>query len=241
VDAKWTASRQLDVVIANRSSAPTLFTAENGSSYYPFEAVFAYGEVKSTYYSAKRPIHQLVESTQLIRRELIREKTPLDYIGGMRLGHGLKASAGSWTYRNPLFSFAFFASANDFAISQVAELYRTTAAANLPQLVIFLDRGFIANHRLYYSPTGNTIERRGINLHPEFSSPGVNERNGWLFLEFDQAKSVPAASFGTLVFALLHHLERCELTIPDMVKYLQPLFCFTSIAMVAEMDGTSPS
>ena len=53
VDLDWKVSPQLDVIIADASVAPAIFRSENGTEYFPYEAVHAVGEVKATYRKAK--------------------------------------------------------------------------------------------------------------------------------------------------------------------------------------------
>src|SRR5215510_12900431 len=66
VDSRLNFSSQLDVVIADNKGAPILFKAEDGTEYYPYESVYAIGEVKSTYYKSKKYIHEFSKSIDSI-------------------------------------------------------------------------------------------------------------------------------------------------------------------------------
>ncbi len=46
VDARWASSSQLDVVIADNLGASVLFRTAAGTEYFPYESVYAVGEVK---------------------------------------------------------------------------------------------------------------------------------------------------------------------------------------------------
>ena len=74
VDEQLHESSQLDVIIANNTGSPILFRAENGSEYFPFEGVYAFGEVKSSYENSKRYIHAFSDTLKKIRSQLHREQ-----------------------------------------------------------------------------------------------------------------------------------------------------------------------
>jgi len=73
VDEQLHESSQLDVIIANNIGTPLLFRAENGSEYFPYEGVYAIGEVKSSYDNSKRYIHAFSDTLKEIRTQLHRE------------------------------------------------------------------------------------------------------------------------------------------------------------------------
>jgi hypothetical protein len=54
VDKALSTSSQLDIIIADNSGSPVLFTSENGTEYFPYESIYSFGEIKSTYYAAKK-------------------------------------------------------------------------------------------------------------------------------------------------------------------------------------------
>lgn len=73
VDSRLTSRPQMDVVIADNSGSPVLFMAENGTEYFPYEPVYAIGEVKSTYYRRARHIDKFADNVARLRAELQRE------------------------------------------------------------------------------------------------------------------------------------------------------------------------
>lgn len=99
VDEQLHQSSQLDVIIANNTGAPILFRAENGSEYFPYEGVYAIGEVKSSYYKSEKYIHTFSGNLKKIQDKLQR--------GSFRAAPAFRLSP--LPYGNPLFSFMFFA------------------------------------------------------------------------------------------------------------------------------------
>jgi len=63
VDSSLETSPQLDVIIVDNFGAPRLFEAKNGTEYFPYESVYAIGEIKTTYYKSQKCIHELLPST----------------------------------------------------------------------------------------------------------------------------------------------------------------------------------
>lgn len=54
IDSNNRVSPQLDIVIADNFSLPSLLTTRDGTEYIPITSVYAIGEVKSTYYQSQR-------------------------------------------------------------------------------------------------------------------------------------------------------------------------------------------
>ena len=144
VDSKLTQSPQLDVVIADNSDAPILFATENGTEYFPYEAVYTVGEIKSTYYKNKKHVEAFANTVARIKGQLKREPTPATYMGSdinMNFPHATLSA--NVPYRNPLFTFMVFVKANDFQPADLFKLYASRSAAELPNIVCFLDKGVI--------------------------------------------------------------------------------------------------
>lgn len=225
VDSELTTSPQMDVVISERTSSPILFTTANGTEYFPFEAVYAYGEVKSAYYKSKNYIAKFVETNQYIREKLVREQTPSNYLGmGINLGPELTTGIAS-PYRNPLFSFMFFVAANDFVWNDLKELFSQTANRFLPNVVCLLNKGLILNVSSEQNDDG-TLNITRLLPNPEFQE-ATKETNGWAFLEFNPLPSGEAPMGSNLAYFyyfLSEHLRSCVLLSPDIFTYLSKLF-----------------
>src|SRR6266852_6660663 len=122
VDSEWHTSPQLDVILADNAGSPILFRAQNGTEYFPYESVYAFGEVKSTYYKNKRYIQDFANTVATLKTELKRQQTPMTYFpGGMALSESSFRIDGVGPYKNPLFSFMLFVEANDFDIDHIAD------------------------------------------------------------------------------------------------------------------------
>ena len=74
IDSEHRVSPQLDVIIADNFSLPSLLTTEDGTEYVPVTSVLAIGEVKSTYYHAKdyyRRFHNSLATISQMNRPLV--------------------------------------------------------------------------------------------------------------------------------------------------------------------------
>ena len=173
VDSRLTSSPQLDVVVADNGTAPILFMTENGTEYFPYEAVYAVGEVKATYYRSSNYVDTFVSNLARVKAELQREATPPTYVGsGLSFGRGFDTGIRA-PYRNPLLAFMIFAAANDFRMKDMVELYSSKPAGELPNIVCFLDKGVVVNvwipttesGELQTSLEGGNME---VRVNPEF-------------------------------------------------------------------------
>ena len=77
VDAALNVSSQLDLVIADGGVSPILYKAKDGSEFFPYEGVYAFGEIKATYYKNEKPIHGFVETISTIQIGLHRARLPM--------------------------------------------------------------------------------------------------------------------------------------------------------------------
>src|SRR2546423_9766552 len=73
VDSEWVTSPQLDVIIADNNSTPILFTGATGTEYFPYESVYAIGEVKTSYDRSDKPIHAFTDELKQIKSAMKRE------------------------------------------------------------------------------------------------------------------------------------------------------------------------
>lgn len=222
LDKELVTSPQLDVIIADNAGAPVLFRTENETEYFPYEAVYAIGEIKSSYHKNKLPIHAFSNVLSLIRSDMIRERTPHNYFSpNLTLGSEFSFHFKR-PYRNPLFSFMLFVHSNDFQIKQIQEIYKTKPSHELPNIVCFLDKGVVINAK-YEEDNGN-ITIKTINLIPEFSKEEEGEPCKWFFAPWGSADNRQGANFAYLIFLISAHLKFCTLMPPDLYAYLGRLF-----------------
>lgn len=67
IDRVGTVSPQQDIIISDNSLLPTLMRTRDGTEYVPFDSTYAFGEVKSTYRHADKPIQKFSSSIQQIK------------------------------------------------------------------------------------------------------------------------------------------------------------------------------
>jgi hypothetical protein len=226
VDASLASSPQIDVVVSD-NTAPVLFTTENGSEYFPYESVHAIGEVKSTYESGKKYVEGFVKTIRQVKGTLKRAQTPQNYIGnGVSLGGGMSSSEPR-PYRNPIFSFMLFVNGENFDPTQIADLYKTTDVAELPNVICILDRGVVVNAQMLIQPDQPGKAALGpMNLAPEFHSQSPDGDSRWCFLPLGDEEARSASDLGFLWFFLIGHLNGSILMRPDMLVYLHKLFVY---------------
>lgn len=216
VDQSLAVSPQFDVIIADNSSTPILFEAQNGAQYFPWEAVYAVGEIKSTYLKGKRYISRFAESIQKLKTTLQREPTPPTYLGGgVSLGAGLQLEE-SRAYRNPLFQFIVFFNAGDLTRTDVAREYCTHPDINLPLVSLFLDGKIIAKSSLRQVDGKAALDT--LELDPYEAVERVDTH--WMQIDYLSEDDAGAQALVVLMLALFNHLNRCVLMLPPINKYL---------------------
>jgi hypothetical protein len=221
VDATLAVSPQIDVIVTD-TSAPVLFTAENGSEYFPYESVHAIGEVKSTY--DKGHIEEFVAKIRKVKQVLKREPAPPNYIGnGVFLGQNISGTEPR-PYRNPIFSFMLFVNGEKYDSLKEQELFRTTDVALLPNVTCLLDRGIIVNARIETQGETGQSSLGPVNITPEFNAHLVTGLTRWCFVPFGDDSTRTGSNLGFLWLALMSHLEASILMRPPMLTYLDKLF-----------------
>jgi len=150
VDKHGLVSRDLDVIVADSMDFPSLQENRDGREYFPFESVYAIGEVKSTYDKSKEPIHKFVESIRFAKQSLKRDPAPHNFVG-TGFGNGITLNGASngpgRPYLNPLFTFMLFVNSGDFAKEDIEALFAETPREFLPNAVCLLDKGVLLYHK----------------------------------------------------------------------------------------------
>ncbi len=218
VDSKLSTSPQLDLIIADNTSTPILFQTQSSAEYFPFESVYAIGEIKATYYQSQQPIENFMKVLAQIRRQLKREQTPSP-----------DSISSGIPFGNPLFSFMVFTSANNFFTDEeyhvieqrVVQLYETTPPSDLPNLLCFLDTGV-----MMYTDHNTPGEKRPFFVNQPFLQlieAKEGQKRGWAFTSFYDENSY-GANLGLFCLLLNLHLKSCVLTLPDLSTYLRQVF-----------------
>lgn len=241
VDEKLHESPQLDVIIANNTGSPILFRAENGTEYFPYEGVYAIGEVKSSYYKNENYVQKFSDTLRKIRRQLQREQ--FRAAPPQRPNYEAVLYPFIKPYGNPLFSFMFFADAGDFQIEQIRELYQTRPAAELPNIICILNKGVIVSKPSHIRKNGQEPwepigldHPQAINLIPENNDDYekyFNVQSHWNFLEHGDNEMSLAANLARFYYPLIGHLQRCQLTLPNLTEYVNNMFAETKTTFIA--------
>jgi hypothetical protein len=225
VDANLKTSPQIDIILADNSGAPILFKSNNGTEYFPYESVYAIGEIKSSYYNGKKYVREFTETLDKIRGNLERKQTPTNYINDrISLGEGLTINDDGRPFRNPLFTFMLFVSSNDFKIDQIRDLYSTRPASDLPNILCFLDKGVVVNAKIIANEFSSSLG--SINMFPEFDKNAQKFSSHWVFIPFGNDENRMGINLCFLYFIIASHLKSCILMSPDLLTYFSHLFSY---------------
>lgn len=209
-------SPQFDLIIANNENFPVLFQDDNGTEWFPFEGVYAIGEVKSSYDHSKEPIQAFSEK---IRRTKAEFSWPKRTATVRAIEKGGKQVANTVQF-DQLFSFMVFIDSSDFNPETIESFYKDTAAEYLPNLVYFADKGVLLNMKLGGVDGSYPME---MNLYPEISDHTglVQYKSKWclrIFKEDDEQLGLGMAFF-TFYYLLMSHLEGCEPRPSSLLPY----------------------
>lgn len=252
VDQNLNQSNQFDVIIANNSTSPVLFTAKNGTEYFPFESVYAIGEIKSTFYPHKNYIQDFKAKTKKLNEVLSRQKTPSNQITesvsfSSTDGTVQISSNDPRPYKNPLFKFIFCIDSSQLNWNNLKQELNALNISEAPNIIFFLDRGIVAKTKLKFKPhadltnkeiqelisnpdptkLANQLENQLPNLFPEFLPEIELPSYTWALYNFNQS-NVGGATLAYLIWALNDHLRICLLQRPNLTAYHRKLFSFES-------------
>jgi hypothetical protein len=236
VDSQWLTSPQLDVIIADNNSTPVLFEGATGSEYFPYESVYAIGEVKTAYSKHESPIHTFTEKVRTIKSTLQRDTVQALQSGGSILS-SIELNERVYGSSNPLFVFMLFVEAPDFSIDDVRDLYSTSKATDLPNVVCFINEGVILFKKEGGWSTGENWS--SFSIHPGFSDEmnltlHARQSGRWYFNQFGSEENRIGANFGFLYSVISSFLGRCTLQSPNIAKYTEQIFTVTRSEEIAE-------
>jgi hypothetical protein len=235
VDSNLNTSGQFDILIADNKGSPLLFSSENGTDYLTYESIFALGEIKSTFYKSKKYIEEFTNKINSVNEHLSRRPTPpnqvtqdFEFASG---GVITITSSEDRPYKNPLFKFMFFVNSGDADFGQICMTLNSTDNRNVPNVVVFLDRGIILKAEIHATVVMNTgqpgtstqLIPGAVNLYPEFTKPDFAGLQRSVFYEFEP-ESTSASCLAYIVYALNTHITNCMVLKPDLIKYHNGLF-----------------
>ena len=215
IDSKHQLSSQIDVIIADASNLPSLYTARDGTEYIPITSVYAIGEVKSTYYKSKRYFAQMKKALANIQEmdrplvkntawggELRRDTTIQDVVRG-----------SNNRFLNHLFSFLFCVDAGDFAFEDVTAHLQSTDPSLVPNVTVLLDRGMMMRSQL---------KADGSLRYHRYPTEAPPPKYDWMFGESVNEGSNLAVLYGMLI----NHLTNSHLEPANAYPYTDKLLAF---------------
>lgn len=195
LDYQSVVSPQLDIIVSENLSSKSLFGTSDGTEYLPYEAVYAVGEVKSTFYRAKEPIQEFAKSIR-----------------------ALNAMTRQTGVSHPVLKFMFFVKANDFSVSELENFYKETPRSELPNFVCFLDLGVIAYTKFLENGYGQPVPV-SYHLASSASAPD-NEKERWALNKWGEEPVRAATNLMFLHLSLIQHLQQCGAATPNLYPYL---------------------
>lgn len=212
VDKNLNVSPQFDVIIADSSATPILYDTENGTEYFPYESVYAIGEIKSTYSKSSKQIVNFSNSIDTLKSQMFREAVNKHYIGhGIQLGEEFGIS-GVNDIRNNLFNFMIFGSSGNCTTTDVkTQLEQNTRYSN-PNIICFLDGLIITQLK-----TDNNGKPISSYVFEPWDAQTIKTKLARLKYTHDNKSGMALA---VLLLSLSSHLSKTLLKSPNMTDYL---------------------
>jgi hypothetical protein len=216
LDKTGKVSPQLDIIISDNTAVASLLTTADGTHYVPAEAVYAIGEIKSSYYKAKKYIQSFSDTLRFIREQMVRPLVENTAYGGLNPHTDL---AHVWLkrpnrYFNPLFSFALFVNHGDASKEHLQEVFLSQHRADLPAVTGLLDHGVVRFGMI-------DGERYLSDNYPAFSE---SPKLGWIWAECPWTENGGTAEgnhLASVYHSLLQHLNQSYLEPPDLKQYFE--------------------
>lgn len=215
IDSNHQVSSQIDVIIADASNLPSLYTTSDGTEYIPITSVYAIGEVKSTYYKSKRHFEQMRKALATIlamNRPLVKNTA---FGGGVRSDttfRDIVLGSGN-TFLNHLFSFLLCVDAGDFAFEDITAHVETADPSLVPNVTVLLDKGIMMRSKL---------NADGSCQFHRYPSEAPSPEYDWVFAE----NLKEGSSLAALYAMLIAHLTNSHLEPANAYSYTDKLLTF---------------
>ena len=218
IDRSSNVSPQLDIIISDNSSLPSLMTTKDGTEYIPIDSTYVVGEIKSTFYKTEKSIEKFSSVIKNITKDLVHVEIPNTVFDGIKDDSLMRDMILGSNNRilNRIFFFILFVNSGDFKFEDIAQFYSSHEKKYLPNMTVFLNEGII----LRASILDETFR---INHYPEDTYP----EEDWYFLPFpvhDEDKgSLEGNHLAWIYYSLLKHLANSHLEPPSLDGYLSNL------------------
>lgn len=211
VDENLKVSPQFDIIIAENSKNPVLFDLADKSQLVYYETVFAFAEVKRSFY-ANDLLDAFSTNLERLHAEMSRRTIPNNFIESGRSGFQVEQPLTDLPLRNPVFSFMFFVDSSRVSASNLKATLTIRESAFLPNFLVFLDQGVVINVDEQSLTKG--VPR--INLYPRYQSAAGK----WVLLDLGGEDNVLIFQF----MLLLEHLNVSVASAPELLSYSRKLF-----------------
>lgn len=216
IDRNGTKSAELDIIISDNTSIPSLFTAEDGTHYVPVDSVYAVGESKSTFCTVH--VEQFAKKLRSIREDLVRPLVKNTFYGGLTDGTSLRdiVLGRPHKYLNPLFSFMVFVSGGGVCDNTLKKAFTATAREDLPGMTALLDKAVVS----YAKIDG---QKYSVEKYPYLTD---RSEHAWYILPLhgnSQTGSVEGNHLAMVYYGLLEHLNQTFLEPPDLLPYIETM------------------
>lgn len=226
VDENLKVSPQIDIIITEGGKTPFLLRSSDGTLYCPYESVYCIGEVKTSYRRSEKQIHSFSDSLRKIKQGLIRKsgkslveiyESAMDSDSREGPAQMQDAEPPRHLPTNPLLSFMLFLDEGDFRIDDLRELYSSTEPRYLPDVVCFLEKGYVAFTGLgKHAETGGILQ---LSKHPDFIPSMYHNEINWVYWS-----SAPEGGYlSQLILDIYRHLQSCDLLESNLQVYLKKL------------------
>lgn len=224
VDSTLTTSPQLDVLVVDTSATPVLFEGKNGTTCFPYESVYLYGEIKSTYYPSKKHIAAFAKTTERILTQLKRDPTPHSYLGNNLFLPASEKTSAATPYKNPLFTFMMFVDIGDATVDQLVKelqpLYLEMPDQYLPNIICFLNGVVVTKAEVSLEENNQRL----IAIDADSQRIVTREDTYWTIFKFTHEEFNSAHALANLTVTIFSHLQRCLLLPPPIQEYVAHLF-----------------
>ena len=230
IDPEYHVSPQLDVIIADNFSLPSLLTTKDGTEYIPITSVLAIGEIKSTYYSHHNTYREFHEKLKIIASELSRPLVENTAYGGIRENTTIRdmTLSNKNRYLNHLYSFLLCVDGGNFDFSKVSNLLTAVEPELLPSAAVFLDKGIV----LY----ANQNKEGAFHKYP---LEGKDSGYEWCFIQGaeDEESSLEGTHLAALYGQLISHLSNSHLEPPNAYSYIAKISVFRKSSLTWAKDA----
>lgn len=212
VDKTEKISNQQDILITESFYSKSLIKSLDGTEFYPFESVFAIGEVKKTWSQTK--LEGALKSIKRCKKELNRNRIEPNQLETGSRFISCEENLTSNAYRNPLFAFTFSIDYDKtYKELELSKIYNDDKNKHfLPNISIILNRGVI----VYIDLDKLKANEISIKLYPEFIEKGANCK--WVLLTLN-----PEQNLAYLIFMLTQHINDTILEKASTMAYGQTM------------------